>query len=121
MVFYLLDGIKQRFSRQLYGLLAIAALTFGTVVLGGVLIFNIVHKEPVTIVQPEGGISIDNRESIETSVSTDNTSEHNQEADGVVHGELPTDDSEANASEEYIEALSKDSIELYSVGDEKRP
>ena len=39
MFFYLLDDIKKRFGRQLYSLLAVAALSVGTLVLGGVLIF----------------------------------------------------------------------------------
>ena len=63
MVFYLLDDIKKRFGRQLYSLLAVAALSIGTLVLGGVLIFNIVHKEPIVNTVPEGGIDVSLRES----------------------------------------------------------
>ena len=46
MVFYLLDDIKKKFGRQLYSLLALVGLSIVTFVLGGVLIFNIVHKVP---------------------------------------------------------------------------
>ena len=46
MVFYLLDDIKKKFGRQLYSLLALVGLSIVTFVLGGVLIFNIVHNVP---------------------------------------------------------------------------
>lgn len=124
MVFYLLDDIKKRFGRQLYSLLAVAALSFGTLVLGGVLIFNIIHKDPVINVVPEGGIDISQREAGFNEVETSHgDSEINPNTDGPVYEAPPaTDEGAGTTTEENVEEeLPNDSVELFSVGDKKRP
>ena len=124
MVFYLLDDIKKRFGRQLYSLLAVAALSIGTLVLGGVLIFNIVHKEPIVNTVPEGGIDVSLREAGINEVETShNDSEISPNTDGTVY-EAPLDknDQAGTSSEEYVEEeMPNESVELFSVGDKKRP
>ena len=124
MVFYLLDDIKKRFGRQLYSLLAVAFLSIGTLVLGGVLIFNIVHKEPIVNTVPEGGIDVSSREAGINEVETgNNDSEISPNTDGPVY-EAPLDknDQAGTSSEEYVEEeIPNESVELFSVGDKKRP
>lgn len=124
MVFYLLDDIKKRFGRQLYSLLAVAFLSIGTLVLGGVLIFNIVHKEPIVNTVPEGGIDVSSREAGINEVETShNDSEISPNTDGPVY-EAPLDknDQTGTSSEEYVEEeIPNESTKLYSVGDKKRP
>lgn len=124
MVFYLLDDIKKRFGRQLYSLLAVAALSIGTLVLGGVLIFNIVHKEPIVNTVPEGGIDVSSREAGINEVETgNNDSETSPDTDGPVY-EVPPEknDQAGTSSEEQVEEeLPNESVELFSVGDKKRP
>lgn len=124
MVFYLLDDIKKRFGRQLYSLLAVAALSIGTLVLGGVLIFNIVHKEPIVNTVPEGGIDVSLREAGINEVETShNDSEISPNTDGTVY-EAPLDknDQAGTSSEDYVEEeMPNESVELFSVGDKKRP
>ena len=123
MVFYLLDDIKKRFGRQLYSLLAVAALSVGTLVLGGVLIFNIVHKEPVINVVPEGGIDVSQREAgINETSSTNDKNDTSLDTDGPVFEEpVAEDDGSGTNPEEDIEEMPDDSVELFSVGDKKRP
>ena len=124
MVFYLLDDIKKRFGRQLYSLLAVAFLSIGTLVLGGVLIFNIVHKETIVNTVPEGGIDVSSREAGINEVETShNDSEISPNTDGPVY-EAPLDknDQTGTSSEEHAEEeIPNESTELYSVGDKKRP
>ena len=124
MVFYLLDDIKKRFGRQLYSILAVAALSIGTLVLGGVLIFNIVHKEPIVNTVPEGGIDVSSREAGINEVETgNNDSETSPDTDGPVY-EVPPEknDQAGTSSEEQVEEeLPNESVELFSVGDKKRP
>ena len=124
MVFYLLDDIKKRFGRQLYSLLAVAFLSIGTLVLGGVLIFNIVHKEPIVNTVPEGGIDVSLREAGINEVETShNDSEISPNTDGTVY-EAPLDknDQAGTSSEDYVEEeMPNESVELFSVGDKKRP
>ena len=124
MVFYLLDDIKKRFGRQLYSLLAVAALSIGTLVLGGVLIFNIVHKEPIVNTVPEGGIDVSSREAGINEVETGhNDSETSPDTDGPVY-EVPPEknDQAGTSSEEHVEEeMPNESVELFSVGDKKRP
>ena len=124
MVFYLLDDIKKRFGRQLYSLLAVAALSIGTLVLGGVLIFNIVHKEPIVNTVPEGGIDVSLREAGINEVETShNDSEISPNTDGTVY-EAPLDknDQAGTSSEDYVEEeMPNESVELFSVDDKKRP
>ena len=124
MVFYLLDDIKKRFGRQLYSLLAVAFLSIGTLVLGGVLIFNIVHKEPIVNTVPEGGIDVSSREAGINEVETgNNDSEISPNTDGPVY-EAPLDknDQTGTSSEEHVEEeMPNESVELFSVGDKKRP
>ena len=124
MVFYLLDDIKKRFGRQLYSLLAVAALSIGTLVLGGVLIFNIVHKEPIVNTVPEGGIDVSLREAGINEVETShNDSEISPNTDGTVYeAPLEKNDQAGTSSEEYVEEeMPNESVELFSVGDKKRP
>ena len=124
MVFYLLDDIKKRFGRQLYSLLAVAALSIGTLVLGGVLIFNIVHKEPIVNTVPEGGIDVSSREAGINEVEiSHNDSETSPDTDGPVYEVPPEKNDEAGtSSEEYVEEeMPNESVELFSVGDKKRP
>ena len=124
MVFYLLDDIKKRFGRQLYSLLAVAALSIGTLVLGGVLIFNIVHKEPIVNTVPEGGIDVSLREAGFNEVETShNDSEISPNTDGTVYeAPLEKNDQAGTSSEEYVEEeMPNESVELFSVGDKKRP
>ena len=124
MVFYLLDDIKKRFGRQLYSLLAVAFLSIGTLVLGGVLIFNIVHKEPIVNTVPEGGIDVSSRKAGINEVETShNDSEISPNTDGPVY-EAPLDknDQAGTSSEEHVEEeMPNESVELFSVGDKKRP
>ena len=124
MVFYLLDDIKKRFGRQLYSLLAVAFLSIGTLVLAGVLIFNIVHKEPIVNTVPEGGIDVSSREAVINEAETShNDSEISPNTDGPVY-EAPLDknDQAGTSSEEYVEEeMPNESVELFSVGDKKRP
>ena len=124
MVFYLLDDIKKRFGRQLYSLLAVAALSIGTLVLGGVLIFNIVHKEPIVNTVPEGGIDVSLREAGINEVETShNDSEISPNTDGTVYeAPLEKNDQAGTSSEDYVEEeMPNESVELFSVGDKKRP
>ena len=123
MVFYLLDDIKKRFGRQLYSLLAVAALSVGTLVLGGVLIFNIVHKEPVINVVPEGGIDVSQREAGFNEVETShNDSETSPDTDGPVFEEpVAEDDGSGTNAEEVVDEIPDEEFELYSVNDKKRP
>lgn len=123
MVFYLLDDIKKRFGRQLYSLLAVAALSVGTLVLGGVLIFNIVHKEPVINVVPEGGIDVSQREAgINETSSINDKNVTSLDTDGPVFEEpVAEDDSSGTNPEEDVVEMPDEEVELYSVNDKKRP
>ena len=123
MFFYLLDDIKKRFGRQLYSLLAVAALSVGTLVLGGVLIFNIVQKEPVINVAPEGGIDVSQREAgINETSSINDKNDTSLDTDGPVFEEPPaTDDGAGTNPEADVVEMPDEEVELYSVNDKKRP
>ena len=134
MIFYMLDDIKKKLSKQLYGVFAIALLSGVTLVLGGVLVFNVIQKDGVPINKESGESQFFAREdSTETDILSE---EDNKSEEEIVYENLPDvpkflEGIESDAIEKALENFDTeklnelleqtDEFEFYSVIDDKRP
>lgn len=119
MVFYLLDDIKKKLGRQLYSILAVGLLSIGTLVLGGVLIFNIVHEDPVVKPKQEGVVEVSSREkSLEDSASIKG---EDKTTDVVINGNSSKADTKIEESDDSKVTVKDEEYEMYKVDTIKRP
>lgn len=119
MVFYLLDDIKKKLERQLYIILAVGLLSIGTLVLGGVLIFNIVHEDPIVKPKQEGVVEISSREkSLEDSASIKG---EDKTPDVVINGNSSKVDVKIEDKDAGKVTVKDEAYEMYTVDTIKRP
>jgi len=118
MFFYLLDDIKKILSRKLYSILAVGLLSVGTLVLGGVLIFNIVHEDPIVQPKQEGVVEVSSREkSLEDSSVTGDV----KESGVVINGNSSKADIKIEDKEAGKVTVKDEEYEMYTVDTIKRP
>ena len=131
MIFYMLDDIKKKIGKQVYGVLAVVMLSVVTLVLGGILVFNVIQKDGIPINKESGESQFFAREdSTENDILSkeDNKSEENKPDVPKILEDVDSDVLEKALEKfdidkinELLEQVENLDLANFSIDDLKRP